>query len=78
MIILEMKNCNAILKEKPQKYQHHHLQKLINMNILQVKKYYFLVKEEWQNKLRLSYFPTGKVLEKGLVAERSFKFQKKF
>ena len=46
MIRLEMKNCNTILKENQQKYQHYHLQKLINMNILQVKKYYFLVKEE--------------------------------
>ena len=39
MIRLGMKNCNTILKEKQQKYQHYHLQKLINMNLLQVKKY---------------------------------------
>ena len=37
-------NCNMILTEKQQKQ--HHLEKLINMNILQVKKYYLLIKEE--------------------------------
>ena len=40
MTRLEMKNYNMILTEKLQKYQHHHLEKLINMNVLQVKKYY--------------------------------------
>ena len=44
MIKLEMKNCNAILIEK-QKY-HHHLVKLINMNILQGRKYCPLIKAE--------------------------------
>ena len=34
------------LIEKQQKYQHYHLEKLINMNILQVKKYNLLIKEE--------------------------------
>ena len=34
------KNCNAILTEKRQKYQHYHLGKYININILQVKKFY--------------------------------------
>ena len=33
-------------KGKLQKYQHYDLEKLINMNILQVKKYYLLLKEE--------------------------------
>ena len=37
MIRLEMKNHKKILTEKQQKYQHYHLEKLINMNILQVK-----------------------------------------
>ena len=41
-----MKNYNMILAEKQQKYQHNHQVKLINMNILQVKKCYFLIKEE--------------------------------
>ena len=34
MIRLEMKNCNTLLTEKQQKYQHYHLEKLINMSIL--------------------------------------------
>ena len=29
-----------------QKYQLHHLEKLVNMNFLQLKKYYLLIKEE--------------------------------
>ena len=41
-----MKKCNAILTEKQQKYWHHHLENLIHMNILQVKKYYHFIKEE--------------------------------
>ena len=39
MIILEIKSANKILTEKQQKYQHYHVEKLINMNILQAKKY---------------------------------------
>ena len=46
MIRLEIQNCNMILTEKQQKYQHYLLEKVINMNILQVKKYYPQVKEE--------------------------------
>ena len=41
-----MKKYNMILIEKQQKYQPYHPEKLINMNILQVKKYYPLMKEE--------------------------------
>ena len=46
MIRLEMKNFNTILTEKQKKYQHYDLEKLINMNILQVRKYYLLIKAE--------------------------------
>ena len=46
MTRLEMKKCNMILTEKKQKYQLYHLEKLINMNLLRVKKYYLLIKEE--------------------------------
>ena len=53
MMRLEIKNYNTILTEKQQKYQHYHLEKFINMNILQVIKYYHLIKEELQNKLSL-------------------------
>ena len=38
-ITLEMKNYNSILTEKQQKHQHYYQVKLININILQVKKY---------------------------------------
>ena len=41
-----MKNYNRILIEKQQKYQYYHYVKLINTNILQVKKYYLLNKVE--------------------------------
>ena len=44
MIRLEMKNCNVILADKQQKHQHYYQVKLINMNILQAKKYYLLMK----------------------------------
>ena len=37
---------NTISTEKQQKYQHYHLKKLIDMNILQVKKYSLLVKDK--------------------------------
>ena len=42
-----------ILKEKKQKYQQYNQVKLINMNILQVKKYYLLSKAKRENKLNL-------------------------
>ena len=41
-----MKKYNTILTEKQQKHQHYHQVKLINMNFLQVKKYYDLIKVE--------------------------------
>ena len=46
MIKLEMKKYKIILTKKQQKYQLDHLEKLINMNTFQVKKFYLLVKEE--------------------------------
>ena len=48
IIILEMKNYNMKLTEK-----HSLFKKLINMNILHMKKYYLLIKEVWYKKLRL-------------------------
>ena len=39
-------NCNRILTEKKEKYQHYHLKKLINLNILQLKKYCLLTKDK--------------------------------
>ena len=55
MIRLEMKNGNMILNEKQRKYQLNHLEKLINMNMLQVKKYYLLI---------ISYFSFRKSFRK--------------
>ena len=46
MIRLETKNYNMILTEKQLKYQLYHQVKLINMNILQVKKYDLLIKDK--------------------------------
>ena len=46
MMKLKMKNYNTVSTEKLQKYQHYHHVKLVNMNILQVKKYYRLIKVE--------------------------------
>ena len=39
MIRFKMKNYNMILTEKQQKYQYYHLEKFINMNILQKQKH---------------------------------------
>ena len=46
MIRLKMKNYNMILIEKLQKYLPHQQAKLISLNILQVKKYYLLIKNK--------------------------------
>ena len=43
-----MGNYNNILTEKQQKYQYYHQVKLININILQVDRYYLPIKVEWQ------------------------------
>ena len=59
MVRLEMKSYNIILKEKEQKYQ----VKLINMNILELKKYYPQIKKEWW-KAKFTCSSLGKALEK--------------
>ena len=46
MIKLEMKNYNMVLTEKQRKQQQYHLEKLINMNILQLHKYYLEIKQK--------------------------------
>ena len=43
MIRLEMRNYNVILKENDKKYQLYHQVKFINMNILQVNKYWLII-----------------------------------
>ena len=42
--IIDEKLQYDISRERQQKYQHYHHVKFINMNILQVKKYYLLIK----------------------------------
>ena len=37
------KNYDTVLIKNQQKHQHYHLKKLINVNILQVQKYYLLI-----------------------------------
>ena len=64
MIRFEMKNCNMILTEKQQKYQHYNLGKLINMNILLGKKYCHLIKGQIIEKAKFTYSPLGKAFEK--------------
>ena len=44
LVSLEMKNYNSILKENQQKHQRYHQAQLLNMDILQVKKYSVLIK----------------------------------
>ena len=46
MIKLKVKNYNTILTEKQQEYQYYYQVKLIDMNFLQMKKFYHLVKAE--------------------------------
>ena len=52
MISLEMKNYSTIVIETQQKYQNYNQVKLINMNTLQVKKYYLLIKVKWQKQAK--------------------------
>ena len=63
---LKMKNNNIILTEKQKIYRHYHKAKLINKNILQVKKYCRLIKVELQNKLqaKLNFSPLEKAFQK--------------
>ena len=67
MIRLEMKNHNIILTEKQQKYQHYHLEKLINRNILQVKKYCLIIEQRQKQiieQAKFAYSPLGEAFEK--------------
>ena len=53
-----------ILTEKQQKYQHYDLEKLMNVNILQMKKHYHLIKRSVIEQTKFSHSPLGKVFEK--------------
>ena len=56
-----MKNYNMVLTEKQQQYQHDHLEKFININILQAKKYYHLINEE---QVKFTCSSSGKAFER--------------
>ena len=62
MIRLEMKNYDMILK-KEQKYQYYHLKKLTNIDILQVRKYYFPIPKKMIDQAKCTYFSLQKALE---------------
>ena len=64
MTKLQMKNYNIILTKKQQKHQPYHLEKLININILQVKKYYHLIKGDQGRKQVQTIEEHGKQLFK--------------
>ena len=57
-----MKNCSMILTEKLQKHPHYHSKRLINMNVLQMTKYYLQIQMIEQAKL--TYCPLGTALQK--------------
>ena len=59
-----MKNCNMILTMKQQKYQYYHQVKLININILKVKKYCLLITEKKIEEAKFAYSPLGKAFKK--------------
>ena len=63
MIRLEMKNFDMILTEEQQKFQHYHLEKLINKNFLQPKKSCFL-KRQVIEQAKFTYSPLGKAFGK--------------
>ena len=54
-----MRNYNITLTEKQQKHQHYHLEKLINVNILQVKNQRRVIEQA-----KFTYSPLGKAFEK--------------
>ena len=49
---IKMKNSNIIVTEKRQKYQPDHQVKLINLNILQVKKYHLLITDQGEKQVK--------------------------
>ena len=59
-----MKNCNMILAEKQQKYWYYHLEKLININILQVKRILPSNQRQLIEQAKFIYFLLGKAFEK--------------
>ena len=63
MIRLEMKSHNMIILKKQQKYLHYHQIKLINMNIILVKKIFPFLQKQLIDQARFIYFPPNKYLK---------------
>ena len=63
MTKLKMK-INAILTQRQQKYQLYHLEKLINMNILQVKKILPSGQSRIIEEAKFKFFPISKAFER--------------
>ena len=63
MTKLKNKNRSMILTEKQQKSDHYYPGKLINMNFLQMKKYFLLIKEESKKKLSFHVLLQEKLLK---------------
>ena len=59
-----MENYNMISTEKKQKYQHYYLEKLINMNVFQVKKYYLSDRRRVIEEAKFIYSLLRKALKK--------------
>ena len=61
---IEINNYNMTLTEKQQKYQPYHQVKFINMNILQVKKYYPSNQRRVIEQATFTSSPMGKAFRK--------------
>ena len=61
---LEMKNCNMMITEKQQKYQLYDQVKMINMDILQVKRMLPSNQRQIVEQVKFEYSPLGKALDK--------------
>ena len=79
MVKLEMSNYNTILTEQQQKYQLYFLVKLINISIVQVKKYYPLIKVNREWWIYIFFFRKGfrKTNKKQIDALKSLNFSHK-
>ena len=64
MIKLEMCYYKMILTKNQQKYQHYHQEKLINNNVLQVKKILTPDQRRVIEQAKMAYTPLGKAFEK--------------
>ena len=52
-----------MILKKEQKYQYYHLKKLTNIDILQVRKYYFPIPKKMIDQAKCAYFSLQKALE---------------